>query len=133
MTMNMKAVFGFLALLILCGCKSYEGVYEPDCIAYEGDKIYFAEGQFKWERFTDAINIGDDGNPIDPFPDFPREGTYRIDGENVYMSDQSGVALDHMYLHEIKGRYYLLTEDQDYARDSEGELAKCVLVLQTEE
>jgi len=126
-------MFGLVAMLSLCACKSYEGVYLPDCIAYEGDKIQFADGRYQWERFTDAIVIGDDGEPVDSFPGFPREGTYRVDGENVYMTADNATQIEHMYLHEINGRHYLLTEDQDYARHSGGELDKCLLVLQKED
>ena len=132
-TTKIRTVFGLATILALCACKSYEGVYLPDCIAYEGDRVHFADGRYKWERFTDAIVIGDDGEPIDPFPGFPREGTYRVDGENVYMTADNATQIEDMYLHEINGRFHLLTEDQDHARHSGDELAKCLLVLQQED
>lgn len=133
MMTTMKKVLGLVAILALCACKSHEGVYLPDCIAYEGDRVHFAAGRYRWERFTDAIVIGDDGEPVDPFPGYPRQGTYRVDGENVYMTADNGIPVEQMYLHVINDRYHLLTEDQDYARHAGDELAKCLLVLQQED
>lgn len=132
-TVKIKSALGSAAILTLCGCSSHEGVYLPDCIAYEGDRIHFADGHYAWDRFTDEILIGDDGEPIDAFPEFPRKGIYRVDGEDVYLMAENGKPIDHMYLHKINKRYYLLTEDQEGARNFSGELAKCMLVLQRED
>ena len=52
------------------GCASIDGVYQPDCVAFEGDVVTLKSGGFVWERFTDAVEIDADGKRIDPFLHF---------------------------------------------------------------
>ena len=63
-------------LLILGGCAAYEGVYEPACIAYEGDRIELRNGKFYWEKFTDERKVDASRKLIQPCPDYPKQGSY---------------------------------------------------------
>ena len=60
--------------LIMSGCMTYEGRYAPSCLAYAGSEIQLNDGRYVWSRFTDQVVIDEDGNAVDPFPGFPREG-----------------------------------------------------------
>lgn len=122
----------FVILVIaaqLSGCVSHEGTYSPDCIAYEGSNIRLGEGRFVWEKFTDQVFVDEDGNVVNQFPGYPKQGTYRIEGQAVHMESDAGEAMDKMYLHRRDDRYYLLTEEQFDAWKQTGRYADCPLML----
>ncbi len=127
----MKARYTATTLIacLLAGCVSHEGTYSPACIAYAGSTIRLSDGQFVWEKFTDAVIVNDDGEIVDQFPGYPLRGTYRIDGQTVTMESASGEAMENMYLHRHDDRYYLLTAKQSEALDKTGKYAACALML----
>lgn len=117
-----------LALLI-AACANHEGVYEPVCIAYEGDRIELRAGRFEWQRFTDQRTVDDDGNIVNPFPEFPKTGTYRLDAGRLELLTNDGVRLDDRVMVEQAGHRYLLTIKQHDAFKDASELPKCALRL----
>ena len=122
-----------MALTMVAGCASIDGTYQPDCEAFAGDAITLDGGEFTWEKFTDAIKIDDDGNRIDPFPGYPRSGSYSMDGNRVFLVTEDRKSVELMFLHREKGeRQYLLTTTQYEVLVNDGERHKCALVRQVE-
>lgn len=125
--MNFKvAAIPFIAFA-LGACAAHEGRYSPDCIAFAGNRIDLADGLFVWEKFSDQVIIGEDGNVVDQFPDFPKRGTYRMEGRTVHMSSRRGAPMPHMYLVSQDGRHYLLTAEQNRDWERSGQLPNCAL------
>ena len=119
----------FVIAGLLTACVSYEGIYTPACAAFAGDRIELHQGQFSWEKFTDSVVVDDDGEVVNQFPDYPKRGSYRIDGPEVSMQASSGELITEMYLLRQDDRRYLLTGDQHRAWERTGQLADCALVL----
>ena len=122
----------FAIILISCllaACISHEGTYSPSCIAFAGNTIELSDGQFVWEKFTDALVLDDDGNVVDQFPGYPMRGSYRIEGQTVHMVSVAGEALPDMHLHQREDGQYLLTTEQFEALEQTAEVAECALVL----
>ena len=115
--------------LLLCACASIEGGYSPDCIAFAGNTIDLTRGRFEWDRFTDEVRVDDDGSVIDAFPDYPKQGRYRVDGDRVLMTSDAGEALAVLHVVRSADRTYLYTEDQYAAWRKDGSPARCPLVL----
>jgi len=118
------------ALIILAGCQSIEGRYEPACEAYAGSRIQLTDSAYNWERFTDAIRIGDDGQPVDPFPDFPKRGSYERAGRTISLNDADGSSIAEFFLHEHNGVPHLLDAEQHAAVEGGGDFPECALALQ---
>jgi hypothetical protein len=116
--------------LALSGCKSYEGLYAPACAAYAGSEIRLEDGRFFWSKFTDQVVIDEDGNTVDPFPGFPREGAYAVDGETITLTPSSGEAPDTLYLVRDGADVYLLTAAENAEFAAGGELPRCALKRQ---
>ena len=127
--MDTRFVSITLAAFLLSACKPYEGTYSPSCVAFAGDTIQLSNGQFVWEKFTDAVQVDEDGNVLNQFPGYPMRGTYNISAETVTMETASGEALDSMYLLEDEGRYYLLSGKQSEEFRATGKHAECPLIL----
>jgi hypothetical protein len=124
---------GFIPVMViaatLVGCVSHEGTYSPDCIAYAGSNIILSNGQFVWEKFTDAVVVDEHGEVVNQFPGYPMRGSYRIDGQIVRMESAAGDAMENMYLQRWDNRQYLLTEAQFEAWQKTGKQADCALML----
>ena len=118
-----------LTAILLFGCVSHEGTYLPDCIAYAGSNIILDDGQFIWEKFTDSVVVDEDGEIVNQFPGYPMRGSYRIDGQTLYMKSAAGETMDKMYLHRRDSRQYLLTAEQFEAWETTGKHADCALML----
>jgi len=118
-----------LTAILLFGCVSHEGTYLPDCIAYAGSNIILDDGQFVWEKFTDSVVVDEDGEIVNQFPGYPMRGSYRIDGQTLYMESAAGETMDKMYLHRRDSRQYLLTTEQFEAWQTTGKHADCALML----
>lgn len=118
-----------LIAVLLCGCASHEGTYSPDCIAYEGSNIRLSDGKFVWEKFTDSVVVDDTGNVVNQFPAYPLQGTYRIEGQALYLESASGESLPTLYLRQHDKRYYLLTAEQFDAWEESAHNHVCALVL----
>lgn len=127
MKISMKAL-AVAACLAITGCSEIDGVYAPGCIALEGDRIELEDGRFVWSRFTDQIRLGPDGEPVAPFPDFPRRGTFRIDGERLVLTGDDGRRYDDWFIVSSAGRPMLLTVAEKAAVDAGREPPACALV-----
>lgn len=128
----MKAFQNILLLATLASlaaCKSDEGVFLPDCIAYAGDSVELRDGRFEWDKFTDEVEVDSAGNVIDQFPEYPRAGTYEVDGKRIVMTGDDGNVLARMHLAQVAGKTYLLTSAEHSAWQSSGETPNCALVL----
>ncbi len=124
---------GFAAMLLTACASSPEGVFEPACIAYSGDRIELGrglgKGRFEWDRFTDAVSVDNEGNRIDPFPGYPKAGRFETDGERVSFRADDGTALDERYLLDHRGRTWLLSYEQNEAVLDGEAMPNCALVL----
>lgn len=120
-----------LAMLLivssLAGCRAIEGDFAPGCMAYAGDRISLHDGRFSWDRFTDARRVDDDGQTVDPFPDFPKTGAYTLSDNRVDL-ESGGELLASWYLHEDGSRMLLLSADQEAAWAASGQYPECPLV-----
>ena len=117
----------------LSGCKGVDGVYLPGCPAYAGDRIELEGGRFTWDKFTDQVKLDADGNPVDPFPGYPRTGNYTIEGDNLtlIMADDGARQAFHLYVDN--GRVMLLTDAQQANLQTNGSHDECALTRTTEE
>ena len=127
--MKPRLVVTVLYAVMLSGCLSHEGTYLPGCIAYAGNKITLSGDRFVWEKFTDSVVVDDAGEVVNQFPGYPLRGTYRIDGQTLYMKSDGGESLENMYLHQRDNRQYLLTAEQFAAWENTGKDADCALLL----
>ncbi len=127
--MNTRTISTSLIAALLFGCVSHEGTYSPDCIAYAGSNIILDDGQFVWEKFTDSVIVDEGGEIVNQFPGYPMHGSYRIDGQTLYMESDAGDSMDKMYLHRRDSRQYLLTAEQFEAWETTGKHADCALML----
>ena len=127
--MTFRVTSALVTAVLLVACVSHEGTYSPDCIAYAGSNISLNDGQFVWEKFTDAVVVDEDGNIVNQFPGYPMRGSYRIEGQIVHMKSDAGDAMQEMYLHTQDKRQYLLTAEQFEAWQKSGEHADCALML----
>ena len=116
--------------LVLSACKPYEGLYAPSCAAYSGSEIELSGGRFSWSKFTDQVVIDEEGNKVDPFPGFPREGAYNIDGETVILTPASGEAAETLYIVVEGVDVYLLTSAENTEFLASGALPRCALKRQ---
>lgn len=131
--MNIRLFAIILLAGALSACKNLDGVYLPGCPAYAGDRIELNGGSFTWDKFTDQVSVDAAGERIDPFPDYPREGSYTLDGAelNVLMADGGSDAT--FYLHHDNGRVLLLTEVQQAEWETSGRHDECALTRSNEE
>ncbi len=120
-----------LVAAVLAGCVSHDGTYAPSCVAFAGNEITLADGNFIWEKFTDEVVIDDSGKVVERFPGYPLRGTYRINGQTVRMTKGDGTAMENMYLHRHEGERYLYTAEQFEQWQATGASADCALVLGT--
>jgi len=120
-----------LALVVLsfflAACANHDGQYEPACIAYEGDNIELIDGRFEWHRFTDQREVDEDGNIVNPFPDYPKTGTYKLSGSRMQFTASDGVAIDDWFLVEHAGERYLLKQKQHNAFIESNDMPECAL------
>lgn len=118
-----------VALILLSGCASHHGTYEPACIAFVGDSVTLDGKSFVWDRATDAIRVDDSGKAVNPSPNYPMKGSYTVDGDIVRMRTAEGKDLDVHYLYRIAGTYRLLNAQQKEDWQARGQYDDCVLTL----
>lgn len=116
-----------LVVSSVAGCRAIEGDFAPGCAAYAGDRISLHNGRFSWDRFTDARRLDTDGQPVDPFPEFPKTGSYTLSGNRVDL-ESDGEVLASWYLHEDGERLLLLSADQQSDWEASGRYPDCPLV-----
>ena len=115
------------AALLLSACAPHAGRYAPDCTAFAGSVVSLDGSSFVWERFTDEVRVDADGNRVEPYPDYPKRGTYRKEGNALYLEDGNGDAVATLYLHKDSESYRLLTVEEHEAWERSGEYARCAL------
>ena len=125
--MRIRLLTPLALVALLSGCKAVDGVYMPDCVAFEGNRITLSGGEFIWEKFSDQVIVDDDGNVINQFPDYPRVGTYRVRGQDLELNFAADDAVETMQIHERYGRLSLLTADEVAEWQRTGRYAQCVL------
>ena len=125
--MRIRFLIPLVVITLLSGCKAVDGVYMPDCAAFEGSRITLSGGEFIWEKFTDQVIVDDDGNIINQFPDYPRVGTYRVSGQDLELTFTDDDTVTTMQIHERYGRLSLLTADEVAEWQRSGRYEQCVL------
>jgi hypothetical protein len=118
-----------LLTLLLAACASHEGLYEPACIAYEGDRIELKDGRFEWHRFTDERVVDNDGTIVNSFPDFPKSGTFRIASGRLEFVTDKDMRLDDWFVVVRAKQHYLLTASQHATFLKSDKLPDCALRL----
>ena len=118
---------------ILCGCSSIEGLYAPACTAYEGDEIRLVEGRFTWRRFTDQRTLDEQGQLVDPFPGYPKNGVYEYREPVLILTPDSDSGNTGFFLLDEKRGVYLLTGAEKQRYDIDGEIPACALRRVTED
>lgn len=104
------------AALFVASCASnVDGMFEPACIAYEGDRIALLDGRFEWQRFTDQIVVDENGDKVNAFPGYPLVGTYELQNERVSLIPDGSAETRERYLLEHRNELYLLTYDENEA------------------
>ena len=116
-----------VSALLLAACANHDGFYEPACIAFEGDTIELEDGRFSWHRFTDERAVDDAGTVIQPFPDFPKTGSYRVSAGRLELVTDDNVRLEDWYITESAGKRYLLNAEQHSAFREGARLPECAL------
>lgn len=126
--MNLHRLSILAAVTFLASCAAtVDGLFEPACIAYEGDRIEMLDGRFEWRRFTDQVNVDEAGNRVDPFPGYPIVGTYELQDERVtFVPDGNGETRDR-YLLEYRQELYLLTYEENEAALDTDTIPSCAL------
>ena len=115
--------------LLITACANHEGLYEPGCIAYAGDRIELKGGRFEWHRFTDERIVDKDGTVVNSFPDFPKSGTYRIASGRLELVTDKDLRLQDWFVVERDKQHYLLTSGQHETFLQSGKLPDCALRL----
>ena len=114
-------------LALLGACSSIDGLYAPACVAYEGDEIQLLEGRFTWRRFTDERKVDEQGQPVDPFPGYPKQGSYEYRDPVVILSPDSDPENAGFFLLEEKRGVFLLTGAEKQRYDIDGQIPECAL------
>ncbi|MDH3621735.1 MAG: hypothetical protein OER91_12640 [Gammaproteobacteria bacterium] len=127
-----RLMFVFLSA-ILCGCSSIDGLYAPACTAYEGDEIELLEDRFTWRRFTDQRTLDAQGQVVDPFPDYPKNGSYEHRDPVLILSPDSGNENTGFFLVKDSGVYYLLTGAEHQRYELDGVIPECALRRRAED
>jgi hypothetical protein len=116
--------------LFVCACAG-PVTYAPGCMALAGDRIEVNGTRFVWDKFTDALRVDDDGNRIDPFPDYPRKGRVESTGKRLRFVDDGGSLVGEFVGYRIDGERFLLTVDEYDAVQAGARVPDCALQQET--
>jgi len=131
--MRFRITVCLTGVALLAGCKAIDGTYYPGCVAFEGDKVVLRDGSVEWDRFTDQVIVDVDGNVMDPFPEYPKMGSYAVDGDLLHLTIQGEDAVNTLHIH-TQGERIMLLNDADLATwESTGRYGDCVLTLAPED
>ena len=128
--MRLSIIASIGLCLLLCGCATHEGIYQPSCAAYAGSEIKLDGGRFTWAKFTDEVLIDADGNKVEQFPGFPLRGEYSKTGQQIALISSDSGALEAMFLMPNNGALYLYTVDEMDRFETKGVRPECALKLQ---
>ena len=117
----------------LWACTSQELLFEPSCIAFEGDRVTLRGNDFEWRKFSDQVPMGAVGARANPHPDYPMSGTYRLENDRVEFKPRNGAKIGDHYMLDHRGARYLLTADEHQEFSADGQLPNCALKLVTVE
>lgn len=127
--MMLRTTLILCALITLAACTELEGVFEPACMAFEGDRVVLRDGRFEWHRFTDERIVDKDGSLVNSFPDFPKSGTYRVISGRLELVTDKDLRLDDWFVVERGNRHYLLNAGQHDTFLQSDKLPECALRL----
>ena len=122
-----QAFLATVAGALLAGCTTGGGVYEPGCIAFEGDRVEISGKRFVWDRFTDERRVDAEGREIDLFPDYPKTGRVEVRAGRVRFYPESGDPIERHYLLKRGSATYLLSAEQRASVMSGGDMPDCAL------
>lgn len=125
--MNRFVAVAILAACGLAGCKAVDGSYYPDCIAFAGDNLELQNGRFSWDKFTDQVRADDQGRPVDPFPEYPRYGSYKLDGDTLTLRFDVDGPDETFHIADRNGRIVLLRTAEYSEWQDSGNYPQCVL------
>ena len=127
MTYFRLAALAFSTSLIACA--NQDGVYEPSCVAYEGDVLALKGGRFEWQRFTDERKFNSAGGVEKPFPEYPKTGTYRASQGRLELTTDDQERLQDWFIVDVSGQRYLLDAAQHNLFLEDGDVPDCALRL----
>ncbi len=125
--MAFSRVIALSMALVLGACANQDGLYEPRCIAYEGDRVSMLENRFEWQKFTDERAIDANGEIIDPFPGYPKVGSFESRMGRVEFRPDDGSAIDDHFIVEHLEDWYLMPQDEHQLFLTADELSSCAL------
>ena len=112
---------------LMTGCANMDGKYVPSCTAFEGDRFDLRDGRFTWSRFTDERVVGDDGKEIDPFPDHPKQGSFKVTDKVLELTmDDGSDGLKYVPV-RFGGDVYLLKPAENDAYVAGSPMPECAL------
>lgn len=130
MKTNATLLLTFLSCAAGCATDSdFTGTYMPSCVAFAGSTIELSAQRFTWDKFTDEVSVDDAGNRIDPFPDFPLQGTYTVEDDVVSLVTDAGNNAASLHIVRRPGQVYLLTAEEFDAWRQAGMIPECALLL----
>ncbi len=109
------------------GGPSIDGSYYPGCPSFAGNTIRLEAGSYVWEKFTDMVAVGPDGQIVNQFPGFPKRGRYRVEGDTLHLESEDADVLNTFYIREKNGNYVLLTAAELTEAQTSGGYGNCVL------
>jgi hypothetical protein len=125
--MLIRLISAALLLACLSGCRAVDGTWLPGCAAYAGDRLEFHGSAFTWDKFTDAVEVDEAGNPVDPFPGYPKTGTFDTDGNRIVLSFDDGSESQVLHLQRSRGKLELYTDTQLAEWKKSNSYPDCVL------
>ncbi len=126
--MNIRSLLICLGAFTLASCATYDGGYSPSCPTFVANVVQLEDGGFTWTKLSDEVIIGDDGRPVDRYPDFPKRGGYKVRAGVLTMTTTDGEELPPMHFHESGQQHYLLTEVEFRNLQQSGKVPDCALL-----
>ncbi|MFK8052896.1 MAG: hypothetical protein AB8F65_07955 [Woeseiaceae bacterium] len=118
--------------LLLAGCGSIDGTFEPACTAFEGDIIEVTGNRYQWVKFTDALEVDETGNRVNPFPGYPQSGSISRVGERITLTAANNGPVSSFFVRVREGERYLLTEAQAKGVAADPSMWECALRQRTQ-
>ena len=91
--MKIRSLSACLAALSLASCATYDGGYSPSCPTFVANVVQLENGEFTWSKLSDEVVIGDHGEPVNQYPDFPKQGGYTVRAGVLSMTTTAALRL----------------------------------------